>query len=129
MARGELVITCTVCRGQYRPTQRDGSTYAHACPPLSDVELKAAHGWPADDAALTVAQQRELATADRTRPGAVNLNAPAPDELAARIAAAIDTSDPDYLRKANALRAAATISPAPDAVDLSPAAPPSIGVA
>lgn len=34
------MVRCNVCGGTYEPIQRDGSQYFHACPPLSEAEIR-----------------------------------------------------------------------------------------
>jgi hypothetical protein len=34
------MVICQTCRGSYEPTQRDGTQYFHACPPLTFAELR-----------------------------------------------------------------------------------------
>lgn len=55
------MVQCKSCGGVYSPTQTDGTSYFHRCPPLSVVELAAAvkagkvtlpNGETADDAVL-----------------------------------------------------------------------------
>lgn len=67
-------VKCRTCSGEYETILADGLRYFHACPPLSDAEVKAALGLPADDDALTPAQRRQLAEASRTRPNARDEN-------------------------------------------------------
>lgn len=65
---------CNSCGGVYAPVLADGLTYFHACPPLSDAEVKVALALPADDAVLTKAQKDQLAAAPRTRANARDEN-------------------------------------------------------
>jgi len=54
---------CLTCGGIYRSPLADGMEYFHACPPLSDAELRRA-GVP----------EQGLESADRTRSGARDQN-------------------------------------------------------
>ena|SRR6059036_566948 len=66
----QRTLRCLSCGGVYVDVQRDGTTYQHGCPELSDAEVKQALKLPALDEDLDEAQRKQLVEADRTRPNA-----------------------------------------------------------
>jgi len=65
------MVKCNVCGGTYEPVLADGSQYFHACPPLSEAEIRAK--LQDKTLQLTAAQQKLLddaakADADPTAP-------------------------------------------------------------
>lgn len=76
---------CKTCNGTYPDVQADGTRYFHACPPLSDAEVKTALALPADDAVLTKLQRDQVAAAPRARANArdENITTTAPSKTAA----------------------------------------------
>lgn len=75
---------CKTCGGIYAPIQADGSEYYHACPDLSDADVIAALGLPADRATWTRGQQRQFDTAPKTRPNARDENVVATEKADAK---------------------------------------------
>jgi hypothetical protein len=59
---------CKTCGGIYAPLQADGTEYYHACPDLSDEEVAAGLGLPADPTTWSKAQRRQFDTAPKARP-------------------------------------------------------------
>lgn len=59
---------CLSCGGTYEDPLADGMRYFHACPDLSEVEVRRALGLPLDGADLTPAQLEQVRRAPRARP-------------------------------------------------------------
>lgn len=70
------MVKCLTCNGLYLPMLPDGMKYFHACPPLSDAEVKAALTLDPDDAKLSPAQLSTVRAAPRARVNARDENVP-----------------------------------------------------
>lgn len=70
------MVKCLTCGGVYHDLLPDGTRYFHACPPLSDAEIKAQLALNPDDTKLTPAELAQLKAAPRARPNARDENVP-----------------------------------------------------
>lgn len=83
-----MAFRCRACGGTYDPVLPDGMRYFHACADLSDAEVIAILGLPADDTTWTVGQRQAFERFPRTRPNRRNENVPGttPADTGRRIA-------------------------------------------